>query len=59
MRCTGRGSYSGPLLRQTFPVRNHPHHGIVWNRVQGMGRGVKRIVEAEKGRERKRERVEE
>ena len=46
------------MLRHPFPLRDQPH-GIVQNRVySGHGKGVKRTVEAEKGRERESREVE-
>jgi hypothetical protein len=43
------------MPRHPFPLRDHTHDGIYRIEfIQGMGRGVKRVVEAEKGRERER-----
>jgi hypothetical protein len=52
VRCGGRGCLSRPMPRDPFPLRDPPQ--MVEYRIefiQGMGRGVKRVVEAEKGRE--------
>ena len=60
VRCGGRGCLSRPMPRHPFPLRDLPQ--MVEYRIefiQGMGRGVKRVVEAEKGRERERNREEE
>ena len=51
----GEGCLSGPMPRHPFPLRGHTHDGIYRIEfIQGMGRGVKRVIEAEKGRERER-----
>jgi hypothetical protein len=47
----GRGCLSGPMLWQPFHLRDQPHGYSTEEFIQGMGRGVKRVVEAEKGRE--------
>ena len=44
-----------PMLRHPFPLKNQSQDRIEF--IQGMGRGVRRVVEVEKGRE--REEVEE
>ena len=49
----GRGCLSGPMPRHPFSPRDQPHkiqYRIEF--IQGMGRGAKRVIEAEKGRER-------
>ena len=44
------------MLRHPFPLRDKPHDVFYRKEfIQGVGRGVRRVVEAEKGRERKRE----
>ena len=48
----------GPMLRHPLPLRHQSQDSIVQNKIEfikGIGRGVKRIVEAEKSRERERE----
>ena len=47
VRCRGRGCLSRPMPRHPFPLRDQPHRTEF---IQGIGRGVKRVVEAEKGR---------
>ena len=49
VRYRGRGCLSGPMSRHLFPLRDQSHNCIEF--IQGMGRGVKRVVEAERGRE--------
>jgi hypothetical protein len=39
------------MSRHLFPLRDQSHNCIEF--IQGMGRGVKRVVEAERGRQRK------
>jgi hypothetical protein len=55
VRYGGRGYLSRPMPRYPFPPGTS--HTMVEYRIefiQGMGRGVKRVVEAEKGREMER-----
>ena len=50
MRCGGRDCLSEPMPKHPFSLRDH----TVWYRIefiQGTGRGVQRVVEAERGRE--------
>jgi hypothetical protein len=39
------------MRRHGFPLRDQPHHGIEYSLIRAWGGGVKRTVEAEKGRE--------
>ena len=51
-RCWGRGCLRGHM--HPFPLRDKPHDVFYRKEfIQGVGRGVRRVVEAEKGRERK------
>ena len=55
MRCGARGCLSGPMPKH--PPPQGTSHKLVQYRIQfiqGMGRGVKRVVEAEKDREKER-----
>jgi hypothetical protein len=57
VRYGGRGFLTWPMSRHPFTLRDKSQDCIVLNRIefiQGMGRGVKRVVEAEKGREKER-----
>ena len=55
MRYGGRRCLGGPIPRHCFPLKEQPQDSIVKNRVDsGHGEGSKRVVEAEKGRERER-----
>ena len=54
VRCGGREHLCRLMLRHPFPLRDQPHR-IEF--IQGMGRGVERVVETEgdgKGKERSR-----
>jgi len=55
VRCGLRGYLHWPMLRNLFPKGPATRLGIVQNRViQGMGRGVEKVVQTEKGRETER-----
>jgi hypothetical protein len=54
VRYGGKGCLSGPHAKASLPPEGPATQGYRTEIIQGMGRGAKRVVEAEKGRKREK-----